>query len=111
MVKKLMSSAEAEFSEVVMIFDWGFGLFEPWVEREQLRKDAEHYDFNITYCKFADTFKRLGCPEVTPVICAMDISLYNGLNKIEMIRTGTIGMGHKQCDFRFKRVNVEIQTK
>lgn len=103
MRKVLLSSLDAPFEEIVTFFDWGFGLFAPWVKRQQLRTDSEHYDFNITACKFAQIFHTMGCPQVTPLICAIDISLYEGLSHISMQRTKTIGTGGDHCDFRFSR--------
>lgn len=111
MCKALMSSTDAEFQEVTAFFDWGFGLFGPWIQRKQLRTNDSHYDFDITFCKFAETFQRMGCPEVTPVICAMDIGLYQNLKKIKMQRTNTIGMGADHCDFRFSKVSTKTNVK
>ncbi len=80
-------------------FDEGDAL-----ELEVVREDGEHYDFNVTRCRFAEFYKSLGVPELGLLLsCARDFALTSGISDdLKLERTQTIMEGAAHCDFRFR---------
>jgi hypothetical protein len=74
------------------------------LEIEVLRKDAEHYDYNVTRCRYAEMYRALGIPELGAVLsCNRDFSMVEGFNpSIELTRTQTLMGGAAFCDFRYR---------
>lgn len=74
------------------------------LELDVLQHDAERYDFNVTRCKFAEMYHRLGIPELGEVLsCGRDFSASEGFNpNLKLDRTQTIMGGAKYCDFRYR---------
>ena len=75
------------------------------LEIDMLRSDAEHLDFNVTRCRFAEMYHRLGIPDLGPVMsCNRDSCFAEGFNDtIELTREQTIMQGASHCNFRFKK--------
>ena len=75
------------------------------LEIEMLREDDEHFDFNVTRCKYAEMYHRLGIPELGPILsCNRDFCFAEGFSEaIGLERTQTIMKGASHCDFRFKK--------
>lgn len=69
------------------------------------RRDDEHFDFDVTRCKFAEMYERLGLRDLGPVLsCNRDFCFIEGFNpQIKLTRTQTIMQGASHCDFRFRR--------
>lgn len=67
------------------------------------RHDDEHFDFDVTRCKFAELYERLGIRELGPILsCNRDFCFIEGFNpKIKLQRSQTIMNGAAHCDFRF----------
>jgi hypothetical protein len=84
------------------------GTLEHWkkdgaLELEILRQNETHLDFNVTRCRYAEMYRKLGVPELGPVLsCNRDFALIRGFNpNARLKRTQTIMEGASFCDFRF----------
>ncbi len=80
------------------------------LELEVLAQDAEHFDFNVTRCRYAELYRSLGIPELGAVLsCNRDWALIQGFNPgIDLARTQTIMQGAAYCDFRYRRQPVDL---
>jgi L-2-amino-thiazoline-4-carboxylic acid hydrolase-like protein len=75
------------------------------VDFETLRQTPEHFDFNITGCRYADFFRQLGEPELGALLlCESDFHVTEliGSPDVKLERTQTIMKGAKYCDFRWR---------
>lgn len=84
-------------------------LIETWrengaLELTVLRDDAGALEFNVTRCRFAEMYERLGLAELGPILsCGRDGALIEGFNpEIVFSRTQTIMEGAEHCNFRYK---------
>jgi hypothetical protein len=70
-----------------------------------LRRDDGTLDFNVTRCKFAEMYRRLGLEELGPILsCGRDAGMIEGFNpEIEFQRTQTLMEGAEFCDFRYHK--------
>ena len=68
------------------------------------------YEWGINYleCAIVKFFHRQGADDLTPYMCYVDYILFPGMG-IDLKRTGTIGQGCSQCDFRFSRIKMQVQ--
>jgi hypothetical protein len=68
-----------------------------------LEQSEEHFDFNVTRCRYAEMYRNLGIPELGELLsCNRDGALIEGFNPgIELTRTQTIMAGAPFCDFRY----------
>lgn len=75
------------------------------LEIEMLREDDERFEFNVTRCKYAEMYHRLGIPELGPILsCNRDFCFAEGFNDaLGLERTQTIMQGASHCDFRFRK--------
>ncbi len=82
------------------------------LEIETLRSDASHHDFNVTRCRFAETYREMGLGDIGHILsCARDGALIEGFNKrIKLTRTQTIMQGAPFCNFRYEVVEEEGDT-
>jgi len=74
------------------------------VDFETLAQTPEHWDFNITGCRYADFFRELGEPELGALLlCEEDLHVTEliGSPEVKLERTQTIMKGAKYCDFRW----------
>lgn len=73
------------------------------LEVEVVEQTKEAFVFNVTRCRYADLYKRLGVSELGTIFsCARDFALIKGFNeKISLKRTQTIMEGATYCDFRY----------
>jgi hypothetical protein len=74
------------------------------VDMDVVRQTPEHWDFNITGCRYADFFRELGEPELGALLlCEQDIHVTDvvGRPDVKLERTQTIMKGAKYCDFRW----------
>ena len=69
-----------------------------------LAQDANHFDFNVTRCRYAELYRSLGIPELGAVLsCNRDWALIQGFNpEVTLERTQTIMEGAPFCDFRYR---------
>lgn len=70
---------------------------------DALRHDAEHLDFNVMRCRFAELYERLGARDLGFVLsCGRDFTLSEGYSpRLHLVRTQTIMQGAAYCDFRY----------
>lgn len=73
------------------------------LEIEVIEQTEETFLFNVTRCRYADLYKRLGVSgHGTIFSCARDFALIKGFNKkITLNRTQTIMEGAAYCDFHY----------
>jgi hypothetical protein len=76
------------------------------LELTVLRDDAEAFEFDVTRCRFAEMYRRLGIAGLGPLLsCNRDGALIEGFNPgIEFTRTRTLMEGATHCDFRYRQV-------
>ncbi len=79
------------------------------LELTVLAQDDNHFDFNVTRCRYAEMYRALGVPELGAVFsCNRDGTLIEGFNpEVEFSRTQTIMQGAAYCDFRYRLNNRE----
>ncbi|MDO5519909.1 MAG: L-2-amino-thiazoline-4-carboxylic acid hydrolase [bacterium] len=73
-----------------------------WTAKKVSSK-PDAFQIDIHKCLWYDTCVEYGCPELTPLFCACDDTLYSALHKISFTRAGSIGRGNDICDFHFKK--------
>ena len=73
------------------------------LEIEVVEQTDSSFVFNVTRCRYADLYKRLGVAGYGAIFsCARDFALIEGFNeKIVLTRTQTIMEGASYCDFRY----------
>jgi len=71
---------------------------------ETLRKDATHYDFNVTRCRYAEMYRAMGLADLGAVLsCNRDGAFCEGYDpRLKLERTQTIMGGATHCDFRYR---------
>ena len=69
---------------------------------ETLREDGEALHFNVTRCRFAELYERLGARDLGFLLsCSRDFTLSEGYSpRLHLERTQTIMQGAPFCDFR-----------
>ncbi len=74
------------------------------LELDVIRDDAEHFEFNVTRCQYAEMYRRLGLADLGPILsCGRDGAMVEGFNPaIEFRRTQTLMEGAAYCDFRYR---------
>jgi len=74
------------------------------LEIDVLGQDAQHLDFNVTRCRYAEFFKEMGLADLGSLVhCNRDFAMIDGFNPdLQLTRTQTIMQGATHCDFRFK---------
>ena len=60
------------------------------------------YGFDILECGICKLFKKHNYQKYSSILCEVD-KITSGLAGLHLIRTGTIALGAKKCDFRFKK--------
>jgi len=75
------------------------------LEIEILEQNEDHYNFNVTRCRYAEMYRALGMGDLGAVLsCNRDYSLVEGFNpEIELVREQTIMKGAPCCTFRYSR--------
>jgi hypothetical protein len=73
------------------------------LDYEVLRKDAAAFDVNVTQCRYAEFFRRIGEPELGfLLVCSADFDLAEGYAEpVQLSRSQTIMQGASHCDFRY----------
>jgi hypothetical protein len=74
------------------------------LELTVLRDDAGAFEFDVTRCRFAEMYARLGLADLGGLLsCARDAAMIDGFNPaIHYQRTQTIMEGATHCDFRYR---------
>lgn len=80
------------------------------LEIEVLEQSADRLDFNVTRCRYAETYRALGLADLGATLsCLRDYALIEGFNpNVELTRTDTLMEGAPFCDFRFRNVGPSI---
>ena len=74
-------------------------------EIETLREDPEAHEFNVTRCKFAEFFQKIGELELGVVLmCDGDFQVVEEVAspEVELTRTQTLMQGGCCCDYRYR---------
>ena len=79
------------------------------LELDVLVHDAHRYDFNVTCCRYAEMYRRLGIPELGAILsCGRDFAAGEGFNPaLTLTRTQTLLNGADHCDFRYRLEGVK----
>jgi hypothetical protein len=73
------------------------------LEVEVVRADAEHFDYNVKRCRYAETYREMGLGKIGHLLsCNRDGVFCTGYNPdIKLKRTQTLMQGADHCDFRY----------
>jgi|APMI01.1.fsa_nt_gi hypothetical protein len=76
------------------------------LEIETIEKGPDVYAFNVTRCRYAETYRAMGLGEIGPLLsCQRDHVFCEGYDKrLKLTRTQTIMEGASHCDFRYRYV-------
>lgn len=76
------------------------------LEVEIIEQTGEVFSFNVTRCRYAELYEKLGIAELgTSLSCARDFALIKGFNpNITLKRTQTLMEGADFCDFRYRMI-------
>jgi L-2-amino-thiazoline-4-carboxylic acid hydrolase len=84
-------------------------LYELWtadgaLEIDVLKADHKTFDFNVTRCKYAETYKEMGLGKIGHLMsCNRDGTFCEGYDpKIKLERAQTIMSGASCCTFRYR---------
>lgn len=71
---------------------------------DTLREDAEALEFNVTGCRFAEMYQRMGAADLGFILsCSRDFALSEGYSEaLHLERRQTIMQGAPFCDFRYR---------
>ncbi len=74
------------------------------LELKVLEHSNRRYEFDVTRCRYAEMYRRLGIPELGEILsCSRDFAASQGFNpQLELMRTQTILGGAPHCDFRYR---------
>lgn len=74
------------------------------LELTVIRDDAEGFDFDVTRCRYAEMYHRLGLADLGPILsCDRDGTMVDGFNPaIRFTREQTIMGGATHCPFRYR---------
>ena len=74
------------------------------LDYDVLRKDAQSFEVNVTGCRYAEFYQKIGAPELGfLLVCSSDFALAEGYgDPVQLDRTQTIMQGASHCDFRYK---------
>jgi hypothetical protein len=73
------------------------------LEYEVVHHTADAFDANVTRCRYAEFYHRLGVPELGfLLVCSSDAAMAEGFGEgVQLTRTQTIMQGASHCDFRY----------
>lgn len=73
------------------------------LEYEVLRKTPEAFEVNVTECRYAQFYRKIGAPELGFLLtCSADFAQAEGFGgNVHLNRTQTIMQGASHCDFRY----------
>jgi hypothetical protein len=68
-----------------------------------LEKSPETFDADVTQCRYAQFFQKIGAPELGfLLVCSADFPITEGFNAgVRLTRTQTLMQGASHCDFRY----------
>jgi hypothetical protein len=73
------------------------------LDYEVLKQTSEAFEVNVTACRYAEFYKKLGVPELGFLLtCSADFEMAEGYGaNVQLKRTQTIMQGASHCDFRY----------
>ena len=73
------------------------------LEYEVVKKTPEAFEVNVTECRYAKFYNKIGAPELGFLLtCSADFSHAEGFGaNVQLTRTQTIMQGASHCDFRY----------
>jgi len=73
------------------------------LEYEVIKKTPEAFELNVTECRYAKFYNKIGAPELGFLLtCSADFSHAEGFGaNVQLTRTQTIMQGASHCDFRY----------
>jgi|SRR5579871_4353933 len=73
------------------------------LEYEVLKKTPEAFELNVTQCRYAEFYKKIGAPELGFLLtCSADFGHAEGFGAdVQLTRHQTIMQGASHCDFRY----------
>jgi len=73
------------------------------LDYDVIKQTPEAYEVNVTGCRYAEFFKKLGSPELGFLLaCSSDFPMVEGYGAgVQLKRTQTIMQGASHCDFRY----------
>lgn len=79
------------------------------LEYEVLKKAPDAFEANVTECRYAQFYRKIGAPELGFLLtCSADFAHAEGFGAdIKLTRTQTIMQGASHCDFRYRRLNLK----
>jgi hypothetical protein len=102
---RLFAAAEPKGTSLESFAD----LFTLWTQDDALvidvlARDAEHFDFNVTRCRYAEMYREMGLAEIGPLLsCQRDGTFCQGYDeRIGFERSQTLMQGASHCDFRYR---------
>lgn len=71
---------------------------------EVLAQDETRFDFNVTRCRYAETYKAMGIGHLGAALsCNRDGKFCEGFDpRLKLERTQTLMQGASHCDFRYR---------
>jgi len=83
------------------------------LEYEVVKKTPEAFEVNVTECRYAEFYNKIGAPELGfLLICSADFSHAEGFGaNVQLTRTQTIMQGASHCDFRYVLKQSEKDTR
>jgi hypothetical protein len=82
------------------------------LEYEVVKKTPEAFEVNVTECRYAKFYNKIGAPELGFLLtCSADFSHAEGFGaNVQLTRTQTIMQGASHCDFRYALKKNEKDT-
>ena len=73
------------------------------LEYEVVKKTPEAFEVNVTECRYAQFYNKIGAPELGFLLtCSADFAHAEGFGAdVQLTRTQTIMQGASHCDFRY----------
>jgi hypothetical protein len=74
------------------------------LDHEVLESTPEAFEVNVTGCRYAEFYKKIGAPELGfLLVCSSDFPMAEGFGAlVQLTRTQTIMQGASHCDFRYR---------
>ncbi len=73
------------------------------LDYDVVKQSADAFELNVTRCRYAEFYKRIGAPELGfLLVCMADFPMTEGFGAGAVLkRTQTIMQGASHCDFRY----------
>ncbi len=82
------------------------------LDYEVVEQGPDAFDVNVTGCRYASFYKKLGVPELGfLLVCSSDFAMTEGFGAgVQLTRTQTIMQGASHCDFRYSLKQQDPET-